>query len=81
MCICLNCNHINICKQYFFIEKSHSENHISKKPYFNPDQTIINFKYEYKDNKFLIEWDLEECISFKEKPGKWVYFDQKKITI
>ena len=40
MCICLNCKYINICKQYFLIEKTHNEPNINETPKFLPLQSI-----------------------------------------
>jgi hypothetical protein len=74
MCICLNCNYINTCKQYFFIEKNHNELNTNKNPYFNPTQSIISINYNGNIDQLLIEWDLEECLSFKEKPGNWLVY-------
>ena len=47
MCICLNCNYINVCKQYFFIEKIHKELSINKNSYFNP------LNYKYTENNYV----------------------------
>jgi len=74
MCICLNCQYLNVCKQYNFIEKNHCEPNINKNPIFLPSQTIININFFYIDEFIQIEWDVVECLSFKEKPGKWVFF-------
>jgi hypothetical protein len=75
MCICLNCDLINDCKQYFFIQKIHHEFIINYYPHFTPNQSLINVHYQIYNDKFFIEWDLEECLSFKEKPGKWMNFN------
>lgn len=74
MCICLNCQYLNVCKQYNFIEKKHNELHINNNPSFLPSQTIINVNFSYIDKFIEIEWDVIECLSFKEKPGKWLLY-------
>ena len=59
MCICLNCKYINICKQYFLIEKTHNE---------------PNINFLVKKKTLEVELDVVECLSFKEKPGNWLGF-------
>lgn len=74
MCICLNCKYINVCKQYFFIEKNHKEENININAIFNPTYSIININFYTKSNKLFIEWDMLECLSFKEKPANWISY-------
>jgi hypothetical protein len=74
MCICLNCEYLNICIQYFFVEKKHNELNITKYPTFLPLQSIISINFFEKDQKLEIEWDVIDCLSFKEHPGKWISF-------
>jgi Hypothetical chloroplast protein Ycf34 len=73
MCICLNCNYISVCKQYLFIENNHNElNNINKNSIFQPNQSILNINIYGKNKSLLIEWDVIECLSFKENPGNWL---------
>lgn len=74
MCICLNCNYINICKQYFLIEQSHNEPNINENPKFVPLQSITNINFLLKKKFLEVELDVVECLSFKEKPGNWLGF-------
>nr|YP_010444021.1 Ycf34 [Chattonella marina]UTE94908.1 Ycf34 [Chattonella marina] len=74
MCICLNCQYINVCKQYNFIEKKHDESNINKNPPFLPSQSITRINILSINGQAEIEWDVIECLSFKEKPGKWLGF-------
>jgi hypothetical protein len=75
MCICLNCNYLNVCQQYFLIEKNHNEVNINSNPRFIPTQSIININlFLSKKNDIDLEWDIVECLSFKEKPGKWINY-------
>nr|YP_001936326.1 conserved hypothetical plastid protein Ycf34 [Heterosigma akashiwo]ABV65932.1 conserved hypothetical plastid protein Ycf34 [Heterosigma akashiwo]ABV70073.1 conserved hypothetical plastid protein Ycf34 [Heterosigma akashiwo]BBA18148.1 photosystem I assembly protein Ycf3 [Heterosigma akashiwo]BBA18287.1 photosystem I assembly protein Ycf3 [Heterosigma akashiwo]BBA18426.1 photosystem I assembly protein Ycf3 [Heterosigma akashiwo] len=74
MCICLNCEYIDFCQQYHFIEKKHIEKHINQYPNFVPTQVITKINIYSTNNELEIEWDIIECLSFKEKPGYWVLF-------
>jgi hypothetical protein len=74
MCICLNCNYINVCKQYFFIEKNHKESNINNHPKFVPTQSITTVNFFKTLGTIELEWDITECLSFKEKPGKWLIY-------
>lgn len=73
MCICLNCDYLAICKQYHFIETKHSEEHINLQPSFTPLQTITKVNFYSVNNVIEIEWDIIECLSFKEKPANWIF--------
>lgn len=75
MCICLNCYYINVCKQYFIIEENHEEKHINEKPNFLASQSITNINFFQNTKYFEIEYDIVECLSFKEKPSKWTYYN------
>jgi hypothetical protein len=73
MCICLNCKYLNVCQQYFLIENYHKELNININPQFIPTQSIININlFLSKNSNIDLEWDIIECLSFKEKPGKWI---------
>nr|YP_009244088.1 hypothetical protein Gele_074 [Gelidium elegans]AMK96330.1 hypothetical protein Gele_074 [Gelidium elegans] len=68
MCICINCRHATNCITYSLIEKQHKKKTLNKGN-FSPNRTIININY-IDHNEF--EWDLKECLSFTERPGKWL---------
>lgn len=73
MCICLNCEYLKICKQYNFIEKKHFEETITIEPFFVPTNSITIVNFHSSLNNVEIEWDMFECISFKEKPANWFF--------
>nr|YP_010443844.1 Ycf34 [Vacuolaria virescens]UTE94731.1 Ycf34 [Vacuolaria virescens] len=77
MCICLNCKYINVCKHYNFVEKNHNELNITKTPAFFPYYSITTINFFNEPKELEIEWDVVECLSFKEKPGNWVFFSFK----
>nr|QWK42107.1 hypothetical protein [Pseudochorda nagaii] len=73
MCICLNCERINNCEIYSIIEQKHNEKRKRVENIFFPQSPIllcINF-FSKKKN-YLFEWDVNECLSYQEKPGKWL---------
>nr|YP_010619056.1 hypothetical protein PNW47_pgp126 [Pterosiphonia complanata]WAX03069.1 hypothetical protein [Pterosiphonia complanata] len=73
MCICINCRHIHLCKTYEFIKKQHNNNKINKKHNgFIPINTIIVVNINKHDLNIYLDWDLKECSSFIEQPGKWL---------
>nr|YP_010850996.1 hypothetical protein Ycf34 [Aphanocladia stichidiosa]WGH14050.1 hypothetical protein Ycf34 [Aphanocladia stichidiosa] len=75
MCICINCRHIHRCKTYEFIEKQHKDNKIKYiSNYFIPMNTIIIVNINKKYLNIYLDWDLQECSSFIEKPGNWLTF-------
>lgn len=74
MCICLNCNYVIVCKSYFLVEKNHKETNLNSNDEFVPSQTITNINFLSTKKNLEIEWDIIECLSFKEKPAKWIYF-------
>lgn len=67
MCICINCRHSYNCITYGLIERQHKRKLIQSS--FMPSKTIIHINYF---NVHQFEWDLKECLSFVEKPGKWL---------
>lgn len=80
MCICLNCNRITNCEVYFIVEQKHNEkkNHSTKKNTFFPQSpTLLCINFFSKKNLYLLEWDVNECLSYQEKPGNWMGFNQK----
>nr|ARO91053.1 conserved hypothetical plastid protein [Flintiella sanguinaria] len=72
MCICINCIYINSCIQYSIIEKNHKEKFFNPYASFEPVSPIINVNLYNKNNSIDIDWDLIECLSFVESPGKWL---------
>lgn len=72
MCICINCRHINNCKTYKFIETQHK---IFRKQTFNitfyPIDTVISVNMKKRDYNLTLDWDLQECSSFAERPNNW----------
>nr|YP_010851194.1 hypothetical protein Ycf34 [Aphanocladia delicatula]WGH14247.1 hypothetical protein Ycf34 [Aphanocladia delicatula] len=73
MCICINCKHIVKCKIYKFIEQQHNNQSIKQvSNHFIPINTIIIVNINKKDLNTYLDWDLQECSSFVEKPGNWL---------
>nr|WGH12862.1 hypothetical protein Ycf34 [Echinothamnion sp.] len=73
MCICINCRHIHRCKTYEFIENQHNKNRNEPKlSYFIPIDTLIIVNINKKYLNIYLDWDLQECSSFVEKPGNWL---------
>lgn len=73
MCICLNCNYLQNCRTYYLIEEAHKESHLNENAEFFPQSPVIsvNFTLTNKIN-FGLEWDVNECISYQEKPANWI---------
>nr|YP_010337169.1 hypothetical protein MW575_pgp106 [Pseudoerythrocladia kornmannii]QUE28250.1 Ycf34 [Pseudoerythrocladia kornmannii]UNJ16754.1 hypothetical protein [Pseudoerythrocladia kornmannii] len=80
MCICINCYHVTNCSTYYSIETQHKKVHINENPVFVPQSPIIdvNVINDYLD--ISLDWDVVECLSFIEAPGKWI-ISQKKQKI
>nr|QUE28820.1 Ycf34 [Porphyropsis coccinea] len=78
MCICINCYHVNNCSTYFSIEKQHKQLPINSKPAFVPQSPIINVNILSQDLDISLDWDVVECLSFVEFPGKWMTCQQIK---
>nr|YP_010444046.1 Ycf34 [Haramonas pauciplastida]UTE94933.1 Ycf34 [Haramonas pauciplastida] len=77
MCICLNCYYLSLCKQYHMIETNHFEDHITIEPRFFPIQTILKITIGLKrsnTSKIKTEWDVTECLSFRERPANWTNY-------
>nr|YP_010127890.1 conserved hypothetical plastid protein [Lessonia flavicans]QPP20417.1 conserved hypothetical plastid protein [Lessonia flavicans] len=80
MCICLNCNRIDNCEIYFIVEQKHNEKkkyHKKKRPFFPQSPTLLCINFFSKKKLYLSEWDVNECLSYQEKPGSWMLFSQK----
>nr|YP_009395762.1 hypothetical protein [Herposiphonia versicolor]ARW64742.1 hypothetical protein [Herposiphonia versicolor] len=76
MCICINCRHIHKCTTYQFIEEQHKNINIAKKNiknYFTPINTIIIVNINKQEKYITLDWDLQQCSSFTEKPGFWLF--------
>lgn len=72
MCICINCNYVKKCSIYRLVEKHHQQfNTNSQKieKLFIPYSSVININI-LSESK--LDWDLVECVSFVEAPGKWL---------
>nr|AOM64545.1 hypothetical protein Riqu_066 [Riquetophycus sp.] len=78
MCICINCRHVHNCTTYKIIQKQHEQDVYKSYSVFIPSQTIIkvNINTSLKSTQF--DWDLIECLSFIEQPGKWLFNLKKK---
>lgn len=76
MCICLNCLRIFNCTIYSTIAKKHEEQIFSEFQHlsiFFPQSPIIFTLFSPALKKsFSLEWDVNECLSFQEKPGSWI---------
>nr|YP_010619830.1 hypothetical protein PNW48_pgp128 [Symphyocladia marchantioides]WAX03843.1 hypothetical protein [Symphyocladia marchantioides] len=73
MCICINCKHADICKTYKFIEKQHNNYKINRQQNcFIPMNTMIIVSINKKNLNIYLDWDIKECSSFVEQPGKWI---------
>lgn len=72
MCICINCRHVHNCTIYKIIQKQHQQKTYSPEIVFIPSDTIINININQSNNLIKFDWDLVECSSFVEEPGKWL---------
>lgn len=81
MCICLNCGRINRCRVYFLIEKQHQEitKGIENKSFFPQAPILLCINFFSKKSLYLLEWDVNECLSYEEKPGSWLGCQQKRL--
>nr|YP_009182393.1 conserved hypothetical plastid protein [Costaria costata]ALF62937.1 conserved hypothetical plastid protein [Costaria costata]QWK43811.1 hypothetical protein [Costaria costata]WAM62492.1 hypothetical protein [Costaria costata] len=79
MCICLNCDRINNCEVYSIVEQKHNEKQAYKKKrqFFPQSPTLLCINFFSKNNLYLLEWDVNECLSYQEKPGNWMLISQK----
>lgn len=71
MCICVNCIHVQKCTAYNLIRRQHGINYKTYGTAFTPVSTIIVVNIK-SYNESLFDWDLQECLSFTEKPGHWI---------
>nr|YP_011007602.1 hypothetical protein V2497_pgp058 [Syringoderma abyssicola]WAM65031.1 hypothetical protein [Syringoderma abyssicola] len=72
MCICLNCYHINNCSIYYTIEEKHEKKIIGQGNFSPQSPIIICITSNSNKNIFLLEWDVNECLSYQENPGGWL---------
>ncbi|CAN0268547.1 unnamed protein product [Ectocarpus sp. 4 AP-2014] len=82
MCICLNCGRINWCRVYFIIEEQHEEKTNSINKSFSPQAPILLcINFFSKNTRYVLEWDVNECLSYQEKPGSWLDCGQKNLEL
>lgn len=82
MCICLNCNRINRCRIYFIIEQQHQEKIKYQTKLFSPQAPILLcINFFSKKSLYALEWDVNDCLSYQEKPGSWLDYNQKKLNL
>lgn len=84
MCICLNCGRINGCRVYFIIEQQHQEktNSLSvEKPFCPQAPILLCINFFSRKTIYLLEWDVNECLSYQEKPGSWLNSDQQRLDL
>lgn len=82
MCICLNCGRINGCKVYFIIERYHQEKTKDLKAFFYPQAPILCcINFFSKKAVYVLEWDVNECLSYQEKPCSWMDCGQKSLNL
>lgn len=80
MCICINCYHVINCSTYYSIEKQHQRKQFNSSPCFVAQLPIIKVNIVKSDTKTELDWDVIECMSFVESPGKWL-LSQKLLLI
>ena len=47
--------------------------------FFPQSPTLLCINFFSKKNLYLLEWDVNECLSYQEKPGSWMSFHQKNF--
>ena len=78
MCICINCRHLHVCSTYQLVNNQHEIVNREKLYTFDPEFPIINVNISKDENIIKIDWDVIECLSFSEQPGKWLKKMNKK---
>ena len=73
MCICINCRHVQNCTIYKIIQKQHQQNIYQCRSIFTPSDTLININISQSIESTKFDWDLIECSSFVEQPGRWLF--------
>nr|YP_010337364.1 hypothetical protein MW436_pgp110 [Pulvinaster venetus]UNJ16949.1 hypothetical protein [Pulvinaster venetus] len=74
MCICINCLYVNKCGTYYIIEKQHNQSHLNSNPLFIAHSPILNVSVTSDKLNIKIDWDVVECLSYIEDPGKWLNY-------
>ena len=64
--------YVNKCLTYQKIMMQHSSNIIKPEVLFNPSQPIICVNIYYNNESMEIDWDVIECLSFLDSPGRWI---------
>nr|YP_010337768.1 hypothetical protein MW427_pgp073 [Sahlingia subintegra]UNJ17353.1 hypothetical protein [Sahlingia subintegra] len=72
MCICINCYHVTNCSTYYSVEKQHQKKKLNINPDFIPQSPIIKVNVLNNNCTTMLDWDVIECGSFVEEPGKWL---------
>lgn len=84
MCICLNCVRIVNCHIYSIIAEKHKEqfdfnsDHLSV--FFPQSPIILTILYPSLKKNFLLEWDVNDCLSYQEQPGSWITTAARSFT-
>lgn len=71
MCICINCQYVDICNTYHAVETQHQQQHLTENPSFEPEKPSINVNIRPNGEYIEMEWDVVGCESFQEETGKW----------
>ena len=71
MCICINCQYVDICNTYHAVETQHQQKHLTETPTFEPENPSINVNIRPNGEYIEMEWDVVGCESFSEERGKW----------
>lgn len=64
--------YVNNCLTYQKITTQHCSNIIQPEVKFNPSQPIICVNIYYHNESMEIDWDIIECLSFLDSPGRWI---------
>lgn len=76
MCICLNCFRIVNCNIYSSIAEKHAErlslDFLLSQSFFPQSPVIFTILSPSLKRNFLLEWDVNECLSYQEQPGSWL---------
>nr|QUE29372.1 Ycf34 [Erythrotrichia longistipitata] len=80
MCICINCYHVINCSTYYSIEKQHKKQQFDYHPSYVAQLPIIKVNITKNNTETELDWDVIECVSFVESPGKWL-LSQKLLSI
>ena len=71
MCICVNCHYVDRCTTYHAVEGQHQQPHLTEAPDFEAVEPSINVNIRNTADEIQMEWDVVDCLSFKEEAGKW----------